>query len=620
MLEGWIAIVEFLILPDRPFAAADLERFRQAVGDMVIPHESGRPWIVGHWVERDVTVVPAMDRRLVIFGRTRVNQDEAARELGGLGSLRGLDRLAHRTPGAVHVMLSMGGRTRSQGCVSTIRQVFHATVDGVTIGASGVGPLRSLTGAVVDTEALALRLLSPMGAPWPLSAGTFWSGVEAVPSGHWLEVDEAGRSQTHRWWRAPASALPLAEAAQAVNEALTEAIAVRVRGRGTVSADLSGGLDSTSLSFVAAAVGADLVTFHVKPLDEGNTDTVWASRAAAAMPRAKHRVVPSDRPANLFQVEIEQGTDAGQWEGPQLWTGGWAHLADLSERVAADGSDFHMMGFGGDTLFGAMPAYLWSLSRRRPLRSLPIIRRSKLLNRWSWSACLRGLTDRSTFGQSLAAMPAKIAGPPPRPPYLDLGWIPSSRIPPWATAEMADTVRHALRSTAAAAPQPLDADRTRHQVLEAMLFEGALVRQIRAATNGPVEWDAPLLDHRVIDAALSVRIEDRAAPGRYKPVFTTAMRGIVPDPILERPDKGEFSAEMHEGLRRNRRLLLELCDGSRLAELGLIDAKALRTRLLDPGPVAHHLTILENTLACESWLRSAAVTSARSTLKTGAAR
>jgi asparagine synthase (glutamine-hydrolysing) len=615
-----ISIVEFVILPDLPFPPAEVARFSQAAGEMTITHHSGRPWIVGRWASHDVTVVTEGATRLVIVGRTRVNLGEVARELAALGSLQGLDRLAHRIPGAVHLLLSAGGSTRSQGCVSTVRQVFHATVAGASVAASAVGPLRRLVGAAIDEEALALRLLSPMGAPWPLSTRTFWRGIEPVASGHWLEIDQHGRPHTHRWWQPPASSLPLAEAAAAVRDALDEAVAARVHQRGTVSADLSGGLDSTSLSFVAAAAGADLVTFHVKPLDAGNTDTVWAERAAAAMPQARHRVVPRDRPANLFQVDIEQGTDAGQWEGPQRWIGGWAHLADLAERVEADGSDLHMMGFGGDTLFGAMPAFLWSLFHRHPVWSLPVIRRSRLLNRWSRWACVRGLSDRSTFAAALAALPEQIEAPPPRPPHLDLGWVPPTRIPPWATPDAVQTVRRALRAAAAEAPRPLDADRTRHQVLEAMLFEGALVRQIRAATDAPVEWDAPMLDHRVVEASMSVRIADRTTPGHYKPVLTTAMRGVVPDAILDRPDKGEFSAEMHEGLRRNRQRLLALCDGSRLAELGLIDAHALRARVLDSGPVAHHLTILQNTLACESWLRSAAVTTAGPARTTGAAR
>lgn len=612
--------MEFVVLPDQPLLPDQIERISQTVGDCAVPHGSGRPWIIGRWSPSDLTTVRAGDRRLVVFGRTRIQEQDLARELGRLHAPQGLDTLARRMPGAVHLLLSMDGVTRSQGCVSTVRQVFHTTVGGSTVAASAIGPLRALTGAAVDLRSLALRLLSPMGAPWPLSAETFWAGIRPVPSGHWLEIDGAGRGRTHRWWEPPGSSRSRADAARAVRAALAEAISVRVRDRGRVSTDLSGGLDSTSLSFIAAAEGADLVTFHVQPLDPGNTDTLWARRAAEAIPLATHRVIPGDRPANLFQVDIEQGSDAGQWEGPQLWIGGWAHLSDLAGRIEADRSNFHMMGFGGDTLFGAMPAYLWSLSRRHPLRSLPVIRRSRLLNRWSWWSCVRGLSDRSTFPQSLAAIAEAVEGPPPRPPHLDLGWVPPARIPPWATAQTADLVRRALRDAAADGPRPLDADRTRHQTLEAVLFEGSLVRQIRAATNGPVEWDAPMLDHRVIEAAMSVRMGDRLSPGRYKPLLTAAMRGIVPDAILDRPDKGEFSAEMHEGLRRNQRLLLELCDGSRLAELGLIDAAALRARLRNPGPLAHHLTILQNTLACEGWLRSSAVASTGPTAKMGAAR
>lgn len=613
--------MNFLILPDRSLPPADLDRMTRAAGAMVVPHASGRPWLVGRWPADDLALVSAGTRRLAVLGRTRLDRDRLARQLHTASSLQDLDPIARRVPGAVHVIASMDGRTRAQGSVSTVRQVFHATVAGVPLGASGIGPLRWLADAPLDLDVLALRLLAPMGAPWPLSTRTFWAGVTAVPSGHWLELDGSGPARTHRWWRPPPSTLPPAEAAQRVRTALSEAVSVRVRDRGTVSADLSGGLDSTCLCFVAVAEGADLVTFHVEPLDAANTDTAWATRAARAMPTARHHVLPADRPANLFGVELEPDTDAGQWEGPQLWPSGWAHLADLSRRAAAAGSDLHLMGLGGDELFGAVPAYLWSLRRRHPVGSLPTIRRLMLLNRWTWSDCLRGLRDERTFAQALAALPDTVAGPPPRPPYLDFGWIPPSRLPPWATAAATGTVRRVLTEAAAAAPLPLDGDRSRHQVLEAVLFEGAMVRQIRAASgDGPVEWDAPLLDHAVVEAALSVRIGDRAAAGRYKPVLTGALRGVVPDPILDRPDKGEFSAEMHQGLRANRSLLLELCEDSRLAALGLVDQDALRARLLDPGPVGHHLTLVESTLACESWLRSSAVTSTWPTSRTGAAR
>jgi asparagine synthase (glutamine-hydrolysing) len=74
--------------------------------------------------------------------------------------------------------------------------------------------------------------------------------------------------------------------------------------------------------------------------------------------------------------------------------------------------------------------------------------------------------------------------------------------------------------------------------------------------------------------------------------------------ILDRRSKGEYSAEAFEGLRRNRQALLGLCDDLHLERLGLVDARALRDALDRLGPEARHVNPLENTLACEAWLRS----------------
>lgn len=86
--------------------------------------------------------------------------------------------------------------------------------------------------------------------------------------------------------------------------------------------------------------------------------------------------------------------------------------------------------------------------------------------------------------------------------------------------------------------------------------------------------------------------------------MTTALRGVVPADILDRRDKGEFSAETFRGIERNRARLLELCEDSHLARLGLIDPAAFRSAVLNPGPMSHHLQPITTTVACESWLRS----------------
>nr|WP_285438130.1 asparagine synthase-related protein [Streptomyces sp. ISL-98] len=115
---------------------------------------------------------------------------------------------------------------------------------------------------------------------------------------------------------------------------------------------------------------------------------------------------------------------------------------------------------------------------------------------------------------------------------------------------------------------------------------------------------APYLDDQVIEAALAIRVAERSTPGRYKPVLAEAMRGIVPDDVLRRQTKGEYSTDFHVSLRHNRAALVELFDGSRLARAGLIDDAAVRASLLGVHPTPEGLRSLSSSLGSEIWLRA----------------
>jgi asparagine synthase (glutamine-hydrolysing) len=82
------------------------------------------------------------------------------------------------------------------------------------------------------------------------------------------------------------------------------------------------------------------------------------------------------------------------------------------------------------------------------------------------------------------------------------------------------------------------------------------------------------------------------------------MRGIVPDEILDRRTKGEYSAEEYDGLNQNRHSLLDMCKELNLARLGMVNSAPLTQALTSLSPETQRLTPLQNTLACEAWLRS----------------
>jgi asparagine synthase (glutamine-hydrolysing) len=595
--------MEFVVLPDCPDGAALAVKL---TGERRIDHASGRPWIVGDWTPQEIQTVTTGERRLALMGPGMLDHEAAARELGTLRSLHDADRLASRLPGLWHLSVCLDGRIRFQGSVSGARQVFTTVVNGVSVAATSVPALLPLTGPVrLDTAVLAARLLAPSGPPWPLSQRPVHRDVQPLRTGHWLLLDQAGRHSQVRWWELPPASRSLPEAAAGLAEALSASLAARAGLGDTVTADLSGGVDSTCLCFLADAAGLNLVTFHVTPLDAANEDTAWAAKAAALLPAVRHHTLPADRTENWFTAGYDPTEPDVDPEGPATWAAGLPHIRQLATRAVAEGSALHLTGLGGDELFGRMPVAAWSLLRARPVRSLRLVNRYRLANRWSRAATIRSLLDSSTFGQGLAALAQSVAEPPRPLSEPDFGWAFDSQMPSWATAGAVSAVQRLLVEEAAGQPRPLDGDRARHQALASLIFEGSTIRQVNTAiARQGISWDAPFLDDRVIEAALSTRVDHRLAGGRYKPLLTSAMRGIVPADILSRTDKGEFSAEGFRGIKRNREFLLQLCEDSRLAEIGLIDAAAFRSMLLSPGLMSEDLQPIQTTVACESWLRS----------------
>lgn len=592
--------MQFTVLPDSPAGAALARRLPADDTCEVLYHASGRPWIVGSWSPAEVRLAQAGGRRLALLGCTRIGADALRSALDRAGTLRDLDALARSLPGAAHLIASFDGRVRAQGTVTGVRQLHHGQADGVTVAADRADLLAALTGGGIRTASVARQLLAPM-APWPLNALSPWAGTQRLPGDSYLELPPDGRARVVRWWTAPEPELPLAAGAERLRVALREAVAARTDGGGTVSADLSGGMDSTSLCFLLGErTEARVVTSRWEAADAANDDWVWARKATAELPDAEHTVTARGTGALWFADAMEPGADT---EAPFPWIRTRAQQLVQVRQLAASGSTRHLTGHGGDELFYALPTYLHALVRARPQRALRIVRAGSALYRWKPLPTLRALADNRPYGRWLGAAADTLTAPPPPPSQPDFGWGTSPRMPRWATPDAVETVRGLLRDAASAGP--LAPQRAQHMVLEYARECGSTLRLVdRLTSTLGVSWHAPYVDDRVVEAVLSLRIADRADNSGYKRPLATAMRGIVPDDILGRPTKAEFSAEVYAGLQRHRRELAAHCDDLRLARLGLVDAEALRAALLGLHPSSRTLVPLDATLACESWLRS----------------
>lgn len=589
-----------MVLPDRPDARGVVAGCR-SLSRWVLAHASGRPWLVGGLDRDELTVASVGSLRVAVIGSCPVTATRLTELVTRVRTVAELDTVARALPGCWHLVASLDGVVRVQGSLTGVRRVFHTRIGGVPVAGDRADVLAGVAGAGVDDQALTVRVACGPVVPPPLCEHSVWQSVRALPPDHYLRIDPRGTLGERRWWRPPKPEVGLAVGAGVVREALEAAVAARRPVAGRLSADLSGGMDSTSLCFVAARAGmSDLLTFRWAEADAANDDAVFAAHAARGLPRAEHLVVPQ---AGMPSVFADPG-EAADTEAPYWLTRTLARTRNDAELLVTHGSRHHLAGHGGDELFSPPLAYLHSLSRRRPVTAIAHVRGYRALGRWSWAATVSALAERGDLGAWWRQQADQLTtGPlPGRTPRL--GWGHPVRAPVWITPAAADAARAALRAAANGA-EPLAGDRGQHNALAVLRIMGPHYRQMARAfaTAGP-QLELPYFDDRVVEAALVVRPHERASPWRYKPLLVEAMRSTLPERIAARTTKGEFGQDVRVGWRRHLPEILEIFADSALATHGLINPDLLRRELLTSQVNGTIISALENLLGCETWLRA----------------
>jgi asparagine synthase (glutamine-hydrolysing) len=484
-----------------------------------------------------------------------------------------------------------------------MRRVYFTQVDGTAVAADRADVLARVVSAELDVDQLALRLLVLSDTlPTTEDSTALWRGVTAVPEGSSLSLDGDGRFRVERCWSPPASDLPLERAAPVFRDALNRAVRVRTDLGRRLSADLSGGLDSTTICYLATRAGRPVTTFTSDTGDPRDEDPMWADLAATGLTGIR-RIVARAEDLPLHYADLTESEPPLDEPFPGI--GDRAEYRAVVELLLDAGTELHLTGEGGDEVLTGSDTYLAELLRRRPLLALSHLRAYRALERWSWRTTARVLhprTDRSLLTFNARTLTADL----PTTSQFPRDESPAVRayLPPWVTREALEAVR-ALLIRSADEIRPLASNRAQDDALRTIIHSGHVTRaatQFCASVGLPMS--APFLDDQVVKVCLAVRPEERTAPRQYKPLLVTAMKGIVPDRVLSRTSKTDGASLVATSIRQHRDKLLALCEGSRLADLGLIDSGRLRAACStslwssDFMPVA-----FSPTFSCERWLR-----------------
>jgi len=398
----------------------------------------------------------------------------------------------------------------------------------------------------VDREGL-FHYLSFLTTPAPL---TLFEGVRKLPGGTWLRVGEDGRIVEHRYWDVWDHTRPLADAseeevARKLLEELRTAVKLRKVSDVPVGVFLSGGIDSsTNTALFSEGEASKVKTFSI-----GYAGEYASYPSELEYARRMARTVGADHHERLLTLDdlIEFLPRMIRLQDEPIADPVCVPVYYVSKLARENGVIVCQVGEGADELFCGYPTWR-SLLKLQALDDLPV---PPVLKRLGLSALrlANGATSRHYE-------------------YLRRG---AHRLPVfWSGAEafteeqklrlLGPAMRREFRgATSWEALRPIRKrfedkawDRSAlnwmtYADLNLRLPELLLMRIDKMSMGVGLEARVPFLDHKFVELTLSIPASVRFRNGELKHILKRAVRGLIPDDLIDRPKQG-FGVPIHEWL------------------------------------------------------------------------
>lgn len=382
--------------------------------------------------------------------------------------------------------------------------------------------------------------------------GTFYEGIVRLPAGHAMRVTAEGVRAWRYWDPATleeARFASLDECAEAFREELCRAIRCRLRSVGPVGAQMSGGLDSSSIVGLARARLRDRLAEPLRTfsLVRGDRERCPEWRAVQRMVEGGW-IVPTildpGRAAETWRAHVGA---IGALDEPFAFSDGFTE-ALLCEAARAQGCRVLLDGTAGDLLFYSFGRSLaWD---RRALARLPGV------------VAAAGRHRVEGRGRALAALIASPLLPPPLRAACR-GLRDRFRGPPGDEQLLREPVaRQFLGARRASRRREAVPGSRVGLVAHARTFTSGLL-SFAHEVNGPValargiEPRSPFSDRRMIEFAVRMPVRAKLFDGWYKPLLRRAMAGVLPGEVLWRTDIGS-----HPGGEFRARLVAQIAAGA----------------------------------------------------------
>ena len=381
---------------------------------------------------------------------------------------------------------------------------------------------------------------------------TPYNGMSAVPPGVCVSISASGRVTPRRFWTLDAGSIRYPDP-RLYEEQLyalwCEAVRARLRTENTVWAELSGGLDSSSVVCMADRL--------VRRGDVPAQAVRLVSHATLKSPEGDERrfIAEVERQVGVRSEIVGVEDSQEQIDRERAWVTPHAlHGVGLEtvRRVRAAGGRVVLSGRLGDAIMGCQPdnsvAVLDDLSRGAALTALANLR--------GWS--------RAT-----------------RKPFIELAlklFASPTHMPPDAGAGLLAKALQAMVGDIPRVEVPPGVRRSKRALARMVLGYSAAARLDIPDRSPDVVYTYPFAHRPLVEFVLAIPGEQLSAPGATRSLMRRAFASFVPPRILGRVSKGYYPPAAFRAARGLAASMLPVSD-LEVVQRGWIDPNQLRAAI-----------------------------------------
>jgi len=442
-----------------------------------------------------------------------------------------------------------------------VRPLYYCRDAGCVRWSSSLGELADRAGRA---DALDDRFIARFMAWRVCTDVTPYVGIRAVPTAHCVSVTSTGTETMRCFWQLDPGIVRYRDPRayeERLRELWSEAVRTRLRSPGTIWAELSGGLDSSSVVCMASALIRDgrVCATALQPISHVATHSPEGDERRF-IAEVERRIGVS---THTIPVEATLDTRDAEtsWVTPSAQRG--VRLA-AARHVQEQGGRVILSGGMGDAIMGCAPdnslAVFDDVTDGRLFTALTKIR--------SWSRATRTPFAEIVGGLAREALQTFDAS------RTDLSLNHYQR----AGIALLSTRLRALAVEPSSDSDGTPRLRLSHRETARTVLEHSMNARLEAPNPTSIAYAYPFAHRPLVEYMLGIPGEQLSDPGQTRALMRRAFEGFVPGKVLGRFSKGYYPPVMTRGARAAAGSLLPV-EQLEVVRHGWIDGAALETAI-----------------------------------------